>query len=107
MSIESDERWASDDGDTLVGRPAAPKVHGLRPAHPIRARFARLLNVHTDGRASNRGADGELVTGWWLGRLPDGWRVIHDVSVGDACANVEHLVIGPAGVFTIGTKNLT
>jgi len=46
------------------------------------------------------------VIGWWLGRLPDGWYVINDVHAGDAGANIEHLVVGPPGVFTINTKNL-
>lgn len=98
MAVDPNERWASVDvGDTLVGR---------RAAQPAR-RFARFLGLHTDERASNRGANGKLVTGWWLGRLPDGWHVINDVPAGDAGANVDHLVIGPAGVFTINTKNLT
>lgn len=79
----------------------------LRTAEPVRMRFARFLGVHTDERGSNRGANGDLVTGWWLGRLPDGWHVINDVPVGDAGANIDHLAVGPAGVFTINTKNLT
>jgi hypothetical protein len=33
--------------------------------------------------------------------------VFHDVPVGDEGANIDHLVVGPAGVFTIDTKNLT
>ncbi len=32
-----------------------------------------------------------------------GWRVIHDASLGRG--NVDHIVIGPAGVFTIETKS--
>jgi hypothetical protein len=92
MASDPDERWATVDlGATSVGR---------------RARFARFLGLHTDKRA-NRGANGELVTGWWLGHLPDGWHVINGVPAGDAGANIDHLVVGPAGVFTINTKNLT
>ena len=104
MEVERDEEWPSDDlGDTLVG----PRVASRRPAEPVRSRFARLLGVHIHERASNRGANGELLNGWWLGRLPDGWQVLNDVAVGDAGANIEHLVIGPPGVFTITTKNLS
>ena len=99
MGVDPNERWASGDvGDTLVGRGAA---------EPVRSRFARLLGFHLAEHTSRRGADGERVTGWWLGRLPDGWQVLNDVPVGDAGTNVDHLVIGPAGVFTINTKNLT
>jgi len=104
METDPNDPWASvDPGDTLLG----PRAGGLRVAEPVRSRFARLLGLHQDERTSNRAANGELVTGWWLGRLPDGWQVLNDVPVGDAGTNVDHLVIGPAGVFTINTKNLT
>jgi hypothetical protein len=99
MAVDPNEQWARVElGDTLVGR---------RAAEPGRTRFARFLGLHTDERASNRGTDGELVTGWWLGRLPNGWHVVNDVPVGDGGASIDHLVVGPGGVFTIETKNLT
>lgn len=104
MEVEPDEEWGSDaSGDTLVG-------HGDRSSHTVesvRSRFARFLGALAHERVSNRGADGELLTGWWLGRLPDGWHVINDVVVGESDANIEHLMVGPAGVFTITTKSLT
>jgi hypothetical protein len=78
----------------------------LRPAAPI-SRLARLFGVHTDERARRHGANGERLTGVWLGRLPEGWFVFHDVPVGARGANVDHVVIGPGGVFTINTKDLT
>jgi len=103
MDVEPDEQWASDEfGDILVGR----RHRNPRTAESVRLRFARFLGARAHERASNRGADGELVIGWWLGRLPDGWYVINDVHAGDAGANIEHLVVGPPGVFTINTKNL-
>lgn len=104
MAVDPNERGASDGlGDTLVRR----RADDLRAAEPVRTRFARFLGLLTDERASNRGANGELVSGWWLGRLPEGWHVINEVPVGDAGANVDHVVVGPSGVFTINTKNLS
>ena len=35
------------------------------------------------------------------------WRVLHDLVIGSRGANVDHLVIGPSGVFTINTKNVS
>ena len=32
---------------------------------------------------------------------------MHDLPIGSQGANIDHLVIGPSGVFTINTKNLT
>lgn len=54
-------------------------------------------------RALRRGLDGERAVGQYLERLREqGFQVFHDV-VGDGF-NVDHVLIGPAGVFTIETK---
>lgn len=34
---------------------------------------------------------------------PQGWRVLHDISFGRG--NVDHVLIGPGGVFTVETKS--
>jgi Nuclease-related domain len=33
-----------------------------------------------------------------------GWAVLHDLAVPHSQANIDHLVIGPGGVFVIGSK---
>jgi len=78
-----------------------------RAASPLRTLGARLLRQHADERAWRRGAHGEKFVGWLLGRLPDGWYLFNDVPVGERGANIDHLVVGPGGVFTINAKNLT
>jgi Nuclease-related domain len=50
----------------------------------------------------NRGASAEEHVGGLLEQLA-GWRVIHDASVGRG--NIDHILIGPAGVFTVETKS--
>lgn len=112
MEAQRDHAWERIDlSDTLVGRragtSAAEQARSLRLAHPIRSRVDRLLGHRSDERAWRKGANGERVTGFWLGRLPDGWHVFHDVPVGTRGANIDHVVIGPGGVFTVNTKNLT
>ena len=52
-----------------------------------------------------RGALGELRVGRMLRELGPGWRVLHAVPHGEQDADIDHLVIGPGGVFTINTKN--
>lgn len=54
-----------------------------------------------------RGADGEDATAEALAGLPgDAWRVIHDVAwPGRKLANIDHVVVGPSGVFVIDSKN--
>jgi hypothetical protein len=52
----------------------------------------------------DRGALAEEQVGALLDSLPDErWRVVHDATLGRG--NVDHIVIGPAGVFTIETKS--
>jgi hypothetical protein len=52
----------------------------------------------------DRGASGEEHVGALLDRLSNrGWRVIHDVSFGHG--NVDHILVGPPGVFTLETKS--
>lgn len=96
MAVDPNEQWDRVDvGRTLVGRQVGS----------ARTLLSRLLGVRTDDRASQEGAAGERA-GWWLGRLPEGWFVFHDVPVGHRGANIDHLVIGPGGVFTVNTKYL-
>jgi hypothetical protein len=54
--------------------------------------------------AWRRGADGEVMTGRILDRLPDGYVVAHDLPMPRSRANIDHVVIGPSGAFTIETK---
>jgi hypothetical protein len=112
MAIDRNGQWASVQiTETLVGRrpgtSASAKARELRDARPVVSRLERLLGRRTDERAWRKGAFGERVTGLWLGRLAEGWFAFHDVPVGERGANIDHLVIGPGGVFTVNTKNLT
>jgi len=60
-------------------------------------------------RTWQRGAHGERHTARLLDRLTrDGFVVFHDLAVpGKTSANVDHLVIGPAGVFVVDAKQWT
>jgi Nuclease-related domain len=56
-------------------------------------------------RAWQRGSHGERQTARLLDRLGrDGYVVFHDLAMPDSPANVDHLVLGPSGVFVIDTK---
>ena len=67
-----------------------------------------LAGVLRATRAWRRGAaNPEYGSGEWVGRLPEGWFVFHDVTLGERGPTVDHLVIGPGGVFTLNTKDLS
>jgi Nuclease-related domain len=59
-------------------------------------------------RTWQRGAAGERRTARLLDRLTrNGFVVFHDLAVPGSDANVDHLVIGPTGVFVIDSKQWT
>jgi hypothetical protein len=71
-----------------------------------RERADRLLR---SAQMYERGAEGERATGAILDALRvDGWAVFHDVRwPGRARANIDHVVVGPPGVYVIDSKNWT
>ena len=74
----------------------------------VRRLAERLLDVRSDERNWRKGAEGEEEVGRRLAKLPtDRWAVVHDLTIGTRGANLDHLVVGPPGVFTLNTKHLT
>ncbi len=51
-----------------------------------------------------RGVLGERRVAAQLDRLGEGWTVIHSLPIGERGSDIDHLVIGPPGVFTVNTK---
>lgn len=63
----------------------------------------RILKSRPQVRALKQGIEGEKAVGQFLERLREnGYHVFHDL-IGTGF-NVDHVVIGPAGVFTVETK---
>jgi hypothetical protein len=59
-------------------------------------------------RTWQRGAQGERHTARLLDRLGrDGYVVLHDLAMPDSTANLDHLVLGPSGVFVVDSKQWT
>ncbi|MFJ4210747.1 nuclease-related domain-containing protein [Paenarthrobacter sp. NPDC089675] len=52
-----------------------------------------------------KGALGEIAIGYLLTALGPDWTVLHAVPVGAETTDIDHVLIGPSGVFTINTKN--
>ena len=69
--------------------------------------LAILGRLPADALAWGRGADGERRTAEFLDELAaSGYVVLHDRLIPGTRANVDHVAIGPGGVFVIETKNL-
>ena len=52
-----------------------------------------------------QGAKGEIAVGTLLTNLPPEWTVLHALPVGARGSDIDHIVVGPGGVFTINTKH--
>jgi hypothetical protein len=84
---------------------------GLQDVRFLMAELALLVSMFVVTRyvlplveRRDRGAMAEEQVGGLLDELASRrWRVIHDASLGRG--NVDHIVIGPPGVFTIETKS--
>jgi len=81
---------------------AGESAHEL--ARRKRDKAERLLR---SAEMYERGGDGERVVGAILDQLrQEGWAVFHDVRwPGRPRANLDHVIVGPPGVFVIDAKN--
>lgn len=97
-----------DLAERRAGQAAREQATALKEAAPVRTFLARLIRIHTDERAWRIGADGEEKVGAQLAKLvkkDPRWRVLHAVPVGENGADIDHVVIGPGGVFTLNAKH--
>jgi len=67
----------------------------------VRSSVARLIAAAHEGQERNQ------VSVWWFGRLPEGWHLVSDIPVGESGAQIDYVLVGPPGVFTVNAKNLT
>jgi Nuclease-related domain len=91
-----------------AGAMARLEATRLRSEAPVRSVLARVMGVHTDERAWRLGAIGEELVGAQLARLvakDPRWRVLHSIPVGPDGTDIDHLVVGPGGVFTLNSKH--
>ena len=77
----------------------------VRQEAPLKAFFGRVFGMKTDERAWRIGADGEEEVARRLARLGDRWKVIHGIVLNDSGTDIDHVAIGPGGVYTLNTKN--
>lgn len=68
-------------------------------------RSAKGVRLHDDAWSWYTGALGEIYGGELLKQLGPEWFVRHAVPIGAGTKDVDHLVIGPGGIFAINTKH--
>jgi hypothetical protein len=71
----------------------------------VAAGWGLRFQPSSDAVAWRRGAAGERRTARLLAALErHDWAVLHDLTLPKSRANIDHLVIGPGGVFMIDSK---
>ncbi|MBT2517664.1 NERD domain-containing protein [Streptomyces sp. ISL-90] len=71
---------------------------------PSLGRFLGASPLTEESRPWYVGALGELEVARRLEKLDATWTVLHSVPIGAGTSDIDHVVIGPGGVFTINTK---
>jgi hypothetical protein len=97
--------WTDISG-ARAGSAAREQALAARAAQgKFRGFLARAFDVKTDERAWRIGAEGEEAVAAQIAKLGPEWRVLHAVRVGERGSDIDHVLIGPAGVFTVNAKH--
>lgn len=94
--------------DRTPGAAVMEQVVRVQEATPPRSALARAFGrppLAEEAQPWFAGALGEREVGALLERLPEGWSSFHAIPVGAGEADVDHLVVGPPGVFVVNTKH--
>jgi hypothetical protein len=97
--------------DLASNRPGAlarEQAVSRKQAAPVKTFVARALGVHTEERAWRIGADGEEMVSAQLHRLSKKdprWKFLHAIPIGENGSDIDHVVIGPGGVYTLNAKH--
>ena len=105
VSMEWTDLAANRSGQAVRAE-AEALLAGMRAQSKVGTFFKRALDVKTDERAFRVGAAGEEAVGPRLERLvKHGWHVLHSIPVGKGKSDIDHLLVGSGGVYTVNTKN--
>lgn len=108
----TDDVWESfatagwtDLADNLPGAAVRQQADELYAQWRAKPAMSRLFTPRATERSWRRGAEGEELVARQLSALDSTWRVLHAVPIGRRESDLDQLVIGPGGVFTISAKN--
>lgn len=106
--VDPEQAW-HDLAVNVPGQAARAQAEAELAAMKGRSRvgtfLTRAFDVKTDERAWRVGAGGEETVGARLEKLhKHGWHVLHAVPVGERGSDIDHVLVGPAGVWTLNTK---
>ncbi|MEL4320318.1 nuclease-related domain-containing protein [Leifsonia sp. YIM 134122] len=94
----------------VVAQSVSLAPNDLRARIPAHAVIEKLIELRDAGqyaemRSWHTGAIGERRVAGVLSQLGPEWTVLHSVPVGSDGSDIDHVLIGPPGVFTLNTKH--
>jgi hypothetical protein len=90
----------------IPGQAVIAEVVEARRTARKRSLFARIFGVSPlprEARDSYDIAVAQIEVGRLLAELGPDWTIVHEIPVGENGAKIDHLVIGPRGVFIVDT----
>src|SRR5512132_1182101 len=95
-------------GQVLAAQAGPPRAELVGLTVAVLVGWRLRFRPSEQARAWQRGAHGERQTARLLDRLDrDGYQVLHDLAMPGSPANIDHVVIGPSGLFVIDSKQWT
>jgi len=90
---------APDKASSEAAR-SVPARH-LAPLLPDRDLASNRIGAKSTVRALSRFGRGDESVAKKLTKLPGRWRILHSIPVGHNGTDVDHVLVGPGGVFTV------
>ncbi len=95
-------------GERVPGQAVLEELMAVQSRVPRRSWLQRVFGaspLSPESMPWYKGALGEIAVGRILEGLGPEWLVLHAVPVGTGSSDIDHVLVGPAGVFTLNTKN--
>ncbi|GAB3042580.1 hypothetical protein GCM10027052_25840 [Parafrigoribacterium mesophilum] len=104
----SDETKMATLADRIPGHSVMEELLRSQAVTGPRGTLVRVFGVSplsADEQSWYSGALGERTVGRMLTGLDENWTVLHAIPVGNGTSDIDHVIIGPGGVFTVNTKH--
>jgi hypothetical protein len=95
----------ADLANNKPGQSVTSKSADIWLKSPVKSFVRDLLGVKSEDASWNKGAKGEKTVAKQLEKLGDGFYVLHSVTRSESGTDIDHVVIGPTGVFSLNTKD--
>jgi hypothetical protein len=99
-----DDTWL-DLAKNLPGQASRSQAIAAQGSKPVSTWLARAGGARSDERAWRIREKGEELVAKELAKLGRHWHVLHAVPMGGEGSDIDHLLIGPAGVLALNGKH--